>query len=379
MRIDLLTERVSNPVEVEPNRLYTQIGIRSHGKGLFHKEPVSGKELGKKRVFWVDEDLFVVNIVFAWEQAVAKTTKKELGTIASHRFPMFRPKSDLLDLDFMLLSFLTKRGKALLEIASPGGAGRNKTLGQEEFNRIKINVPCIKEQQKIAALHSAVDEKISQLVRKKELLLTYRKGLVQQIFDQKVRFKDDDGRTFPQWEEKPLKEYLIESRIAGNSGDTARKITVKLWGKGVHEKNEKTIGSVSTKYYKRRAGQFIYSKLDFLNCAFGIIPHHLDSYESTLDLPSFDVSTELNPMFLLETVMRREFYLKNGMTADGSRKARRIHADVFLSFSIKVPTISEQNKIADFIRIINDKIALVDQQLEKTRIFKKGLLQQMFV
>lgn len=203
--------------------------------------------------------------------------------------------------------------------------------------------------------------------------------MVQQIFDQKVRFKDDDGRNFPRWEEKQLKEYLIESRISGSSGDIARKITVKLWGKGVHEKNEKNMGSVSTKYYKRRARQFIYSKLDFLNCAFGIIPEALDGYESTLDLPSFDISSELNPMFLLETVVRREFYLKNGMTADGSRKARRIHADVFLDFSIKVPIISEQNKIADFIRTINEKIALVDQQLEKTTIFKKGLLQQMFV
>src|SRR5881392_1469089 len=87
MRINQLTERVSIPVVVEANESYTQIGIRSHGKGLFHKEPAAGKELGNKRVFWVKEDLFVVNIVFAWEQAVAKTTKAEFGTIASHRFP----------------------------------------------------------------------------------------------------------------------------------------------------------------------------------------------------------------------------------------------------------------------------------------------------
>lgn len=206
MRIKEVTERVSVPVDVETRQLYTQIGVRSHGKGLFHKQPVPGKELGKKRVFWVKCDLFVVNIVFAWEQAVAKTTKNDLGTIASHRFPMLRPKPNLLNLDFLLFSFLTKRGKSLLELASPGGAGRNKTLGQQEFSRTKINLPCVKEQQKIAAFLSVVDERIDKLARKKALLLKYKKGVMQQIFDQRTRFKDDNGEDFPEWEEKRLSQ-----------------------------------------------------------------------------------------------------------------------------------------------------------------------------
>src|SRR5215510_7103469 len=80
-RIRNITDRISIPVNVERDQLYTQIGVRSHGKGLFHKQPVTGKELGNKRVFWVQENLFVLNIVFAWEHAVAKTTQNELGTI----------------------------------------------------------------------------------------------------------------------------------------------------------------------------------------------------------------------------------------------------------------------------------------------------------
>ncbi|WP_019488072.1 hypothetical protein [Kamptonema formosum] len=65
---------------------YKQIGIRSHGKGIFHKEAVTGRELGNKRVYWVHPNAFVVNIVFAWEQAVALTSSDENGFIASHRF-----------------------------------------------------------------------------------------------------------------------------------------------------------------------------------------------------------------------------------------------------------------------------------------------------
>ena len=87
--ISEITDRVTNRVEVEEDKEYQEIGIRSHGKGVFHKKKVTGKSLGNKRVFWIESDCFVVNIVFAWEQAVAKTTEQEVGRIASHRFPMY--------------------------------------------------------------------------------------------------------------------------------------------------------------------------------------------------------------------------------------------------------------------------------------------------
>ena len=73
--------RAERPVEVKPNELYTQIGIRSHGKGLFYKEPVTGAALGNKAVFGIEPDCFIVNIVFAWEQAIGKTTQSEVGMI----------------------------------------------------------------------------------------------------------------------------------------------------------------------------------------------------------------------------------------------------------------------------------------------------------
>ena len=82
VRVEDVLEKVDNPVEVKADAEYTQIGIRSHGKGIFYKEPVIGKELGNKRVFWVEPDCFVVNIVFAWERAVARTTYKDKGMIA---------------------------------------------------------------------------------------------------------------------------------------------------------------------------------------------------------------------------------------------------------------------------------------------------------
>lgn len=136
-----LLQRVRKLVKVEADKEYQEIGIRSHGKGIFYKGKRTGVSLGNKSVFWVEPNCFVVNIVFAWEQAVAKTITAEQGMIASHRFPMYKPKDGVLDLDFLVYYFKSPRGTYLLGLASPGGAGRNKTLGQEEFLNLSIPLP----------------------------------------------------------------------------------------------------------------------------------------------------------------------------------------------------------------------------------------------
>jgi len=146
MPIKEVFTRVRQPVKVDQDTSYREIGIRSHGKGIFYKKVILGKELGNKSVFWIQPDCLILNIVFAWEQAVAKTTPKEVGFIASHRFPMYKPINDKVELDFILEFFKTPLGKHLLLLASPGGAGRNKTLGQREFSKLLIPIPSLKVQ-----------------------------------------------------------------------------------------------------------------------------------------------------------------------------------------------------------------------------------------
>ena len=201
-RIDHFLTRYVKPVDVQLETEYEQIGIRSHGKGIFHKDPVTGEELGNKRVYWVHPEAFTVNIVFAWEQAVALTSSDEQGFIASHRFLMFLPKENRADLKFVLLFFLRRRGKHLLELASPGGAGRNKTLGQDSFAELKITLPQKEEQEKIASFLGSIDKRLTELRRKHELLQTYKRGVMQKIFSQEVRFKGSIDTAFPDWKEK---------------------------------------------------------------------------------------------------------------------------------------------------------------------------------
>ena len=187
-----------------------------------------------------------------------------------------------------------------------------------------------------------------------------------------------DFRKMPEWEEKRIGDFLNESRLPGNKGNVAKKLTVKLWGNGVFGKSELIQGSINTQYFRRKAGQFIYSKLDFLNQAFGVIPSHLDGFESTVDLPCFDIADGLDPLFLLEYVKRKEFYERLGETADGSRKARRIHAETFQSFSLVLPPPAEQRKIADCLSSLDELIAAQVRKVDALKTHKKGLMQQLF-
>lgn len=175
-------ERFSKPVDVNPNVYYEQIGIKSHGKGIFHKDAVTGESLGNKRVFWIEEDKLILNIIFAWERAVAKTSPAEKGKVASHRFPMYKPKADLLNLDYILFFFLTPKGKKYLELASPGGAGRNKTLGQSEFEKLKILLPSVKEQAKIASFLININKQLELVTEQLEETRKFKKALLDKLF-----------------------------------------------------------------------------------------------------------------------------------------------------------------------------------------------------
>ena len=137
------------PLTVEAARTYREIGIRSHGRGIFHKPPVTGLEIGHKKVFYIEPDDFVLNIVFAWEGAIAVTSDAEAGMIASHRFPTFRPDPTRLEIKYLQYWCQTELGRSLLDRVSPGGAGRNRTLNRDAFLNRDVPLPPVAEQRRV--------------------------------------------------------------------------------------------------------------------------------------------------------------------------------------------------------------------------------------
>jgi type I restriction enzyme S subunit len=240
-----------------------------------------------------------------------------------------------------------------------------------------IEPPSVEEQRKIAGFLDAVGERIALAERRRDGLKDYKRGLMQALFSRRLRFRRDDGTAFPEWARGSVRDAISPSQIMGSRGDVARKASVQLWGRGVRATDR--AGSASTQYYRRRAGQFLYSKLDFLNGAFGIVPEELDGYETTVDLPAFDFKPSMNPRYFLEHVSRRDFFIRYGSTADGSRKARRIQEDVFLGFPLRIPHPDEQAKIAGALTALDDRIAAATARLDALKEWRRGLLQKLFV
>jgi type I restriction enzyme S subunit len=148
---------VRRPVQVGASKQYHELGIRSFGNGTFHKPSVSGAGLGTKKIFHIEAGDLLFNIVFAWEGAVAVARKEDHGRVGSHRFLTCVPKSGLATAPFLCFHFLTERGLERLAEASPGGAGRNRTLGLKALERILVPVPPFEKQRWFGALQAEID------------------------------------------------------------------------------------------------------------------------------------------------------------------------------------------------------------------------------
>lgn len=379
-------KKVGTPVKVESDMEYIQIGIRSHGRGLFIKEPVTGRELGNKAVFWIEPDCLVVNIVFAWEQAFAKTTQNEEGLIGSHRFPMYRPISDKVCLDYILHFFMTQRGKSLLEGASPGGAGRNKTLGQDRFSKSIIIIPDIKEQQKIAEILNHCDKVIELKRRLIKAEISRKKWLLQNLLNPK------SGIRLPGFDDEWVYFNL------GKNGKTYGGLTGKKaedFGKGkpyisyvnIHQNHfiDETMFDYVRLYPSENQNCVQYGDIFFTTSSetpeeVGMSAVYLgnneelylNSFSFGLRLDDFDrLSPEFAAYYFNCTYFKRILY----RLAQGATRYNLSKTDLMKQSILIPPTILEQKKISRLLIKYDYKISLLEKDLVQWQQKKKALMQ----
>ena len=253
-----------------------------------------------------------------------------------------------------------------LASAATGTSASMKNISQEAFLALAIAIPPLPEQRRVAAILGTWDAAIE----KGERLLDAAQRQFEALRTELYR---EDGSE----ERLTFGGFLDESRIPGNDGSTARKLTVKLYGKGIGPKQDRTAGSANTRYYIRRAGQFIYSRLDFLNGAFAVVPDHLDGFQSTLDLPAFDIAPRVSPIWLLNYVTRPAYYENQQNLARGQRVARRVNPDDLLASEIAVPTRERQDEVAALLTLCIDEINSIRSLVAALRRQKTGLMQKL--
>lgn len=262
----------------------------------------------------------------------------------------------------MFMHYLLKTDFARKEITTKSGGSTRYNVGQETLRQVNVIIPSIPEQQKIASFLSAADDKIQQLSKKKALLEKYKKGVMQQIFSQQIRFMDDSGNDFPEWEKKEL------SNLA----------------KIMYGKDQKQVQDEDGKYpilgtggLMGRTNSFLYDKPSVLIGRKGTIdkPVYIDTPFWTVDTLFYtEVLSNTFPKWLYYKFQTINWKLYNEASGVPSLSTSTIY-----KIKIDLPTIAEQIKIASFLTSIDDKINYTSNQLEQAQQFKKGLLQQLFV
>lgn len=155
---------VRRPVAILQDQAYPEMGIRSFGRGTFHKPALSGTDVGTKRLFRIEPGDLVFSNVFAWEGAIAVASSTDIGRFGSHRFITCVVDSSRVNATFLKLYLATApEGREQVLKASPGGAGRNRTLGVEKMGQIQVPLPPLAEQQAIVARLDALAEKTRQV------------------------------------------------------------------------------------------------------------------------------------------------------------------------------------------------------------------------
>jgi type I restriction enzyme S subunit len=165
---------VRRQVILNENALYPELGIRCFGKGTFHKPALTGTEVATKKIFQIKKGDLVFSNVFAWEGGIAIAKEEDNDRYGSHRFISCLADSRKVLTEFLCFHFLSPKGLEDINACSPGGAGRNKTLGLDKLMNIKVPVPSIESQkefvsilkltEKIKEQHTQTEKEISELM-----------------------------------------------------------------------------------------------------------------------------------------------------------------------------------------------------------------------
>ena len=288
---------------------------------------------------------------------------------------------------YFLLTFLNHKVDDWKNFAA--SSRKDPNITKSDVLAFPLKYPVKEEQTKIASFLSAVDEKISQLTQKHQLLSQYKQGMMQKLFSQQIRFKADDGSEFGEWEDKILKDLFpkIRNGFVGVATPYYVNYGVKyLQGKNIKNGKIDATGLIfiNQEFHQKKTNSILKTN-DILMVQSGhvgecaVVTEDYDNANCHALLVLSPKSSKLiNSKFVVyyfysEIGKKKIALIKTGNTIE------HILASDIKEVALLFPCLAEQTKIANFLSAIDQKIEVVAQQIEQAKTWKKGLLQQMFV
>lgn len=274
--------------------------------------------------------------------------------------------------------FSTYWYKYMKNVANYGARSDRMAITNSDLLGLTLPYPEKGEQQKIADFLTAVDKKVKSIEKKVELLKQYKKGVMQKIFSQEIRFRDEGGGEYPEWEEVRTDEIFTNISNKKHSGDlpvlaVTQDDGIVLRGKLDRKINQSDTGILGYKVIE--PNDFVISLRSFQG---GIEMSEVRGISS----PAYTVlrgSSKVYPRMFRHYFKREAFISRLNSTVIGIRDGKQISYEAFSTLKVYLPSIPEQQKIADFLSSIDDKIKAEETRLANSKKFKKALLQRMFV
>ena len=363
-------EEILSPIVRErkkPVEAYTGLGMRSHGKGTFLKNLENPEQNSMEYLYEVQCDDLIVNITFAWEGAIAIAKPTDTGALVSHRFPTYLFKRDVAIPTFFRYIILDKQFVYSLGVISPGGAGRNRVLNKTDFLKLRVFLPEVSEQQKIADCLTNLDELIVAHGQNLDALKALRTALMQQLFPREgetvPRLRFPEFQDAGEWDIKPLMKVAPLQRGFDLPSDEIRPGNVPIvysnGAKGTHERGMAKGPGIVT----GRSGTI--GKIHFIEEG-DYWPHNTSLWVTSFEghLPKF-------VYYLYESIGFERF-------ASGSGVPTLNRNDVHSFYAALPSDIEEQQRIADCLSSLDQLIGALTVKFDTLRTHKKGLMQKLF-
>ena len=306
--------------------------------------------------------------------------------IVSPLYSCLRPK-DKRYTPYLLYYFSSPAWHSYVYHNGNQGGARHDRVGMTDglLQGIPVLLPCIDEQEKITSFLSLYDERIANQMDKVTAFEERKRGLLQKIFSQKIRFKADDGSKFPDWEEQLLSDILTERKEKSTGKEEVYSVSVSKGLVNQIEHLGRSYAAEDTSKYKIiRPGDVVYTKSPTGDFKWGIVKQSMID-KSVIVSPLYGIFIPKSEVFgfVLDTYFSSSIRAHNYLITQirkGAKNTINITNDVFLEKEILLPTSEDEcQKIKNFVTLLNDQIQVEKDKLEAIKQIKKGFLQQMFV
>lgn len=362
----LQIERI--PVDIDPENKYAQIGIRSFGRGIFHRDPVSGNELSKLRYFEVHPRRLMVSNIMAWEGAIALSSDSDAGCVGSNRFLSYAPTRDV-DLAYLNYFFQSELGMKLISRTSTGTVVRNQTLSMADFEDLVVPLPGIVEQRRVAVVmdqavacaRKVLDSRDRVRVLERSIRNSYLRDLPRQPLGAGLSLSNEEVQVLPE------RKYNICGVYGFGRG---------LFGRGMIEGNETSY----TKFHRLRENLLVMSRLKAFEGALAVVPAEFDGWFVSPEFPTFEVDqSRLSLSYLIHLCAWESFWrsLSDGSKGVGARR-ERVSPTRLLEVRIPFPEIDVQREIAKTLDRLAAARDLADHQQAVLGGLRSSLLNAAF-